>query len=215
MPSGTIRTRVGVTGFEPTTPASRTQCSTRLSYTPLCAGDATGYRKDGISRVVPVRKDPAKPGPVARRNSSSPALEPRGKKSVETTDKGGCFQKAGSGDAVDLIRGEDPACGLQCELRMVLEKSFDNRIVFFAYRGACRVDQPSSGADEAGAAGKDLRLSPGEVCQILGLATPADFGVPPEGPQSRAGCVDQNRIEALGLEGRFCGVPARHRRQPA
>jgi len=28
----------------------------------LCAGDATGYRKDGISRVVPVRKDPAKPG---------------------------------------------------------------------------------------------------------------------------------------------------------
>src|SRR5262245_51879134 len=27
---------VGVTGFEPTTPASRTQCSTRLSYTPTC-----------------------------------------------------------------------------------------------------------------------------------------------------------------------------------
>ena len=25
---------VGVTGFEPTTPASRTQCSTGLSYTP-------------------------------------------------------------------------------------------------------------------------------------------------------------------------------------
>ena len=25
---------VGVTGFEPATPASRTQCSTRLSYTP-------------------------------------------------------------------------------------------------------------------------------------------------------------------------------------
>ena len=25
---------VGVTGFEPTTPASRRQCSTRLSYTP-------------------------------------------------------------------------------------------------------------------------------------------------------------------------------------
>jgi len=28
---------VGVTGFEPTTPASRRQCSTRLSYTPTCS----------------------------------------------------------------------------------------------------------------------------------------------------------------------------------
>ncbi len=28
---------VGVTGFEPATPASRTQCSTGLSYTPTAA----------------------------------------------------------------------------------------------------------------------------------------------------------------------------------
>ncbi len=30
---------VGVRGFEPPTPASRRQCSTRLSYTPTVAGD--------------------------------------------------------------------------------------------------------------------------------------------------------------------------------
>jgi hypothetical protein len=32
--TGAVRWLVGVTGFEPATPASRTQYSTRLSYTP-------------------------------------------------------------------------------------------------------------------------------------------------------------------------------------
>lgn len=36
---------VGVTGFEPTTPASRTQCSTGLSYTPTNL-IAARYRKN-------------------------------------------------------------------------------------------------------------------------------------------------------------------------
>ena len=36
-PAGPERKMVGVTGFEPATPASRTQCSARLSYTPFPA----------------------------------------------------------------------------------------------------------------------------------------------------------------------------------
>ena len=39
------RKLVGVTGFEPATPASRTQYSTRLSYTPMREGG--GWRQDG------------------------------------------------------------------------------------------------------------------------------------------------------------------------
>src|SRR5438552_16966351 len=35
---------VGVTGFEPAAPASRTQCSTRLSYTPHRAGQRVRAR---------------------------------------------------------------------------------------------------------------------------------------------------------------------------
>ena len=111
-------------------------------------------------------------------------MKSRGKKSVETTVKRGCLQKAGAGDAVDLVGGEDLVGGMQCEVGMVLEKIFDNCIVFFAYGGAGRVDKPSSGADEAGASCEDFRLPSGEVGQILGLAAPADFGVPAEGPQS-------------------------------
>ena len=36
-PQGRFKFMVGVTGFEPTTSATRTQRSTRLSYTPICA----------------------------------------------------------------------------------------------------------------------------------------------------------------------------------
>ncbi len=35
---------VGVTGFEPTTPASRTQCSTGLSYTPTFLTSESNYK---------------------------------------------------------------------------------------------------------------------------------------------------------------------------
>jgi hypothetical protein len=37
---------VGETGFEPTTPASRRQCSTRLSYTPEKGGKRKRCRRD-------------------------------------------------------------------------------------------------------------------------------------------------------------------------
>src|SRR5690349_5914262 len=44
---------VGVTGFEPAAPASRTQCSTRLSYTPYTSRSA---REPGINTGVAARK---------------------------------------------------------------------------------------------------------------------------------------------------------------
>jgi hypothetical protein len=37
-----LKVLVGVIGIEPTTPASRRQCSTRLSYTPTVAGGIAG-----------------------------------------------------------------------------------------------------------------------------------------------------------------------------
>ena len=37
---------VGVTGFEPTTPASRRQCSTKLSYTPTLAAIVLPWSSD-------------------------------------------------------------------------------------------------------------------------------------------------------------------------
>ena len=46
---------VGVTGFEPATPASRTQCSTRLSYTPTCREKRRGKHNIGGSGVPPAR----------------------------------------------------------------------------------------------------------------------------------------------------------------
>ena len=38
---------VGVTGFEPATPASRRQCSTKLSYTPMDASVIASHREAG------------------------------------------------------------------------------------------------------------------------------------------------------------------------
>ena len=40
-----------MTGFEPATPASRTQCSTRLSYTPTCREKRRGKHNIGGSGV--------------------------------------------------------------------------------------------------------------------------------------------------------------------
>ena len=45
---------VGVRGFEPPTPASRTQCSTRLSHTPTCPDDASAVRGSGLIAIGPV-----------------------------------------------------------------------------------------------------------------------------------------------------------------
>ena len=44
-PQGTVEFMVGVTGFEPTTSATRTQRSTRLSYTPIWADYAPVFYK--------------------------------------------------------------------------------------------------------------------------------------------------------------------------
>ena len=49
---------VGVRGFEPPAPASRTQCSTRLSYTPAEAAH--------IASHVPCGKPPLQPGSLAQ-----------------------------------------------------------------------------------------------------------------------------------------------------
>ena len=45
---------VGVTGFEPATPASRTQCSTRLSYTPTCREKRRGKLSIGGYGLPPL-----------------------------------------------------------------------------------------------------------------------------------------------------------------
>jgi hypothetical protein len=48
---------VGVAGFEPATPASRTQCSTGLSHTPTrrrLIASALAYRKEPILRILPL-----------------------------------------------------------------------------------------------------------------------------------------------------------------
>ena len=46
---------VGVSGFEPPAPASRRQCSTRLSYTPTC-GNRLGCLACGTSLTVQARR---------------------------------------------------------------------------------------------------------------------------------------------------------------
>jgi hypothetical protein len=70
---------VGVAGFEPTTPASRRQCSTRLSYTPTVAGaipKARGLCKGnlgGAGGSVSRRLGQAAPEPFARGPAPCPA----------------------------------------------------------------------------------------------------------------------------------------------
>src|SRR5690348_17317961 len=49
----TTGTLVGVRGFEPPAPASRTQCSTRLSYTPAKAAHIAPAILDGKARLQP------------------------------------------------------------------------------------------------------------------------------------------------------------------
>src|SRR5205085_504940 len=62
---------VGVTGFEPAAPASRTQCSTRLSYTPYKAGQRVRAR---LTQALRQEKLAADGCDVAlRRDASSPA----------------------------------------------------------------------------------------------------------------------------------------------
>src|SRR5207253_2071920 len=62
---------VGVTGFEPAAPASRTQCSTRLSYTPCKAGQRVRAR---LTQALRQEKLAADGCDVAlRRDASSPA----------------------------------------------------------------------------------------------------------------------------------------------
>src|SRR5262249_6452640 len=65
-----VRKLVGVAGFEPATPSSRTRCSTRLSHTPT---DKPAYTIVTLARQAGQLRDPA---PARSRSSMIPKSLP-------------------------------------------------------------------------------------------------------------------------------------------
>ena len=67
---------VGVRGFEPPAPASRTQCSTRLSYTPA-RRDIIRSANAGKARITDARPPHPRPGAAPPAAAALPARRPQ------------------------------------------------------------------------------------------------------------------------------------------
>ena len=77
---------------------------------------------------------------------------------------------------------------------MLPEKGLDLTFVLFRLQGAGRIDQQTSGLDNLGAGGEQLRLTLGQRPQCVGSDAPPGIWMPRERAGSEAGRIEQDRI---------------------
>src|SRR6059058_3317788 len=174
------RRTIGVTGFEPAAPASRTQCSTRLSYTPYKAGQRVRAR---LTQALRQEKLAADGCDVTLRRTHRPS--PPAANSLGAATRGAwhvaCARPAASGAAgapkeVEMQRiTRAVAVGLLCGL--VLAGTGRGAVAAGAAPAAAgaRVDINSAGADELA---KLPGVGPAKARAIIEYRSEAPFQKP-------------------------------------
>src|SRR5690606_12342331 len=86
------------------------------------------------------------------------------------------------------------------EVGMAGEKGVDHTVGLLRRQGAEGIEKGSAGANQGGDVAEDGPLEERQAPDVGLDAPPAGFGVAPQHPETAAGCVNEDSVEAPGVE---------------